>query len=122
MIVLPPTRRYRTRTDELAPFWRANALYRHDPDDGELLMIEWLPLALDVAVVHLLLSAGISCYRVVPACPDWLLASIPGLGPVRLAELRRILPYARDIYAGPACPGARLERERRSGPANVNVS
>jgi hypothetical protein len=105
----PP--RYRTGTAELAPFWRAQYLYRHDPWDGELIACEWGPLGLE-GTADQLLRAGFTCYRAVPACPDWLLRTVPGLGDVRIAALRRILPYSRDIYAGPLCPGRVMENAR----------
>jgi hypothetical protein len=111
-MMLPPEQRYRTSTHHLAPFWAAHGHYRHDPDDAEIRAREWDGLGLDPATATLLLRAGLTCYRVVPPCPDWLLRSIPGIGPVHLAEIRRILPYARDIYAGPDCPGRAIEAAR----------
>jgi hypothetical protein len=107
--MLPPSPvRKRTGAAELAPFWRALARYRHDPRVPGLLAAEWDGLGLE-ATADDLIRSGFSCYRAVPPCPDWLLATIPGLGPVALARLRRILPYDRDIYAGAPCPGRLIE-------------
>lgn len=106
----PP--RYRTGTRELAPFWRAQAIYRHDPWDPDILLHEWSGLNLEPETELALRRAGFSCYRTVPPCPDWLLRTIPGLGPARLAALRHILPYERDIHAGSLCPGRVLENGR----------
>lgn len=105
-------RRYRTGTAELAPFWRAMSLYRHDPRDENLYLAEWATLGLDVGVVCALTGAGLSCYRVVPPCPDWLLATIPGLGPARIEVIRRLLPSSHAIYDGPLCPGRVIENAR----------
>lgn len=112
VMILPPERHYRTRTSHLAPFWEAHRVYWHAPYDDELQAAEWSGLGLERETVLALRSAGITCYRLLPPCPDWLLASIPRLGPVRLAAIRRILPYGRDIYAAPLCPGRRLENAR----------
>lgn len=114
MSMLPYRRRYRTGTAELAPFWRALYLYRHNPWDGELMTSEWGPLGLEATADHLI-RAGFTCYRSVPPCPDWLLASVPGLGPKGIQALRRLLPYHRDIYQGPLCPGRVLENARALG-------
>jgi hypothetical protein len=109
MVMLVTSRRYRTGTAELAPFWRALALHRHDPYDVELLAAEWDGLCLTPETRRALDEAGFSCYRAVPPCPDWLLRTLPGLGEARLRVLRRVLPYDRDIYASPPCPGRVLE-------------
>jgi hypothetical protein len=117
-MMIPPEHRYRTSTHHLAPFWAAHGQYHHDPNDEQIRVREWDGLGLDPATVVLLLRAGVTCYKLIPPCPDWLLRSIPGVGPVHLAEIRRILPYGRDIYAGPDCPGraTELARAARIGP------
>jgi hypothetical protein len=109
----PP--RYRTGTAELAPFWRAQALYRHDISDPDILQYEWTWLSIDPVTETALWRAGFTCYRAIPPCPDWLLRTIPDLGATRVAALRRILPYARDIHAGPLCPGRVLENSGALG-------
>lgn len=110
MLRTPP--RWRTGTAELAPFWRAQMVYRHDLWDHDAHEVEWAGLGLDPVIEHALYRAGFSCYRAIPPCPDWLLATIPDLGPARIAALRRVLPYSRDIYQGPLCPGRVLENAR----------
>lgn len=119
VMILPPQPRYRTRTSHLAPFWAAAGLYRHDPYDETLQAAEWDRLGFSSEILRAFRRAGFSCYRLIPPCPDWLLGSVPGLGPARLAEVRRLLPYAREIYAGPPCPGAALETERRLAASKI---
>jgi hypothetical protein len=111
-MMLPPEQRYRTRTSHLGPFWIALGRYHHDPDDAEIRALEWDHLGLNPETVTLLLRAGLTCYRVVPPCPDWLLGSVPGIGPVHLDRIRRILPYGRAIYDAPDCPGSCHEAAR----------
>jgi hypothetical protein len=116
-LLVPSSRRYRSQTAQLGPFWTAFALYRHDRWDDELREAEWGRLGLSDSTRRLLYRAGFTCYRLVPACPDWLLRTVPQLGPLRLAEIRRILPYARNVWDGPRCPGQRLEEARAVAPA-----
>jgi hypothetical protein len=104
----PP--RYRSRTHELGPFWRAMDTYRHNRWNAELRAAEWADLA--PLTVGALVRAGFTCRRQVEACPDWLLKTIPSLGPVGLKALRRIMPYRRDIYRHGACPGEEVERRQ----------
>lgn len=114
VMIVPPERRYRTSTAHLAPFWEAHRIYWHDPYDDEIAEAEWSGLGLDRDTIMAIRRAGITCYRVLIPCPDWLLRSIPRLGPTRLEALRHVLPYGRAIHAGPRCPGAKLETARRA--------
>lgn len=112
-MMLPPERRYRTSTSHMLPFWEAHRVYWHDPYDDEVADAEWAGLGLDPETVLAIRRAGITCYKLLVPCPDWLLRSIPQLGPVRIAALRHVLPYGRAIHGGPRCPGAKLEMARR---------
>lgn len=124
-MMLPPPpvheRRYRTRTEALRPFWYAFRVYRHDLHDRQVEACEWSDLGFDRALCCLLWRSGFSCYRLIQACPDWLLLSVPGLGKTRLTEIRRVLPYTREVYNLPLCPGHRLENERNIKDAHLDA-
>lgn len=102
--------RYRSRTHELGPFWKAMGVCCHDRWDAELRAVEWA--AVTPVVVGALLRAGFTCIRQVEAAPDWVLRTVPGLGPVGIRQLRLVVPHRRDIFRRERCPAYALERDR----------
>lgn len=105
-----PHPRFRTRTRELRPFWQAMATRRHPTEDLELRVPEWA--GIPSPIVNRLAAAGITCNRQVESCPDWLLKTVPELGPDQIGLLRLFFPYRRDVHRVPTCGAQQLQNQR----------
>jgi hypothetical protein len=103
-------RRFRSRTTEMGPFWAALSGHGHDPHDSTLMGHEWAWV--EIRTARYLIDAGLTCSRHVEACPDWLLKTVPGLGPVAIAALRKVFPYRRDVFRTPVCAAKQTENQR----------
>ena len=56
------------------------------------------------AVRRALFRAGFTCRSQVITCPDWLLRTVPGIGPKSLRHIRERLPFDPDLPWDADCP------------------
>lgn len=104
--------RYRSKTREAAGWWQLLGLGGHAKLTNDEKLVEFA--GLEQLDIDMLDNAGITCQRLLRACPNWMLISIPLLGSHRLERIRRVFPFNPNAL-GIDCPADPLTEKTPYG-------